>query len=109
MDGFPNADADRGGPHSLSDRPSAADGTLLYKPPAMESACCCSARPVVTVVMPTTAERAATDLLMCGHHFDRSREVLQAAGAAAYDSDGLLIMPHAWEHDMDQLLSDSSL
>jgi len=56
-------------------------------------ACCCPARPVVTVVMPPTASRPyPVDLLLCGHHFRVSQASLKAAGAAAYDQTGLLIM-----------------
>ena len=56
-------------------------------------ACCCPARPAVTVVMPPTASRPhPVDLLLCGHHFRVSQAGLKAAGAAAYDQAGLLIM-----------------
>ncbi len=55
-------------------------------------ACCCPARPVVTVVMPPTPDRPnQVDLLLCGHHYQVSRAVLQAAGAAVYDRTGALI------------------
>jgi hypothetical protein len=60
---------------------------------AAVQACCCPAKPVVTVVMPSTISRPhPVDLLLCGHHFRVSQASLQAAGAAVYDSTGLLIM-----------------
>ena len=58
-----------------------------------ERACCCPARPVVRVMMPATACRPdPVDLLLCGHHYRASQAALQAAGAAVYDHEGLLIM-----------------
>jgi len=45
-------------------------------------ACCCPARAMVQVVMPPTPARPyETDLLLCGHHYRRSRTALAAAGA----------------------------
>jgi hypothetical protein len=58
-----------------------------------ERACCCPARPVVRVVMPATAWRPdPVDLLLCGHHYRASQAALEAAGAAVYDHEGVLIM-----------------
>ena len=58
-----------------------------------ERACCCPARPVVRVMMPATACRPdPVDLLLCGHHYRASQAALQAAGAAVYDHQGVLIM-----------------
>jgi len=45
-------------------------------------ACCCPANPVVRVIMPATAARPhRTELLLCGHHYRVSRQVLAAANA----------------------------
>ncbi|MHB1596308.1 MAG: DUF7455 domain-containing protein [Streptosporangiaceae bacterium] len=64
--------------------------------PVAGLACCCPAAPVVTVVMPpSAARRHPVDLLLCGHHYRASQAALLAAGATAYDSAGLLIMPGA--------------
>ena len=53
---------------------------------AEDRACCCPARPVVRVIMPPTPGRPhAVDLLLCGHHYRISRQVLAAAGATVYD------------------------
>ena len=58
-----------------------------------ERACCCPARPVVRVMMPATTRRPdPVDLLLCGHHYRASQATLQAAGAAVYDHEGVLIM-----------------
>jgi hypothetical protein len=66
---------------------------LSLAPGATEPACCCPARPTVRVVMPATASRPEpVDLLLCNHHYRASRAALQAAGAAAYDDGGALIM-----------------
>jgi hypothetical protein len=51
--------------------------------PSASRACCCPARPVVRVIMPPTAgRRHSVDLLLCGHHYRVSSQVLAAAGAA---------------------------
>ena len=51
-----------------------------------DRACCCPARPVVRVIMPPIPGRPhAVDLLLCGHHYRISRQVLAGAGAAVYD------------------------
>ena len=53
---------------------------------AEDRACCCPARPVVRVIMPPIPGRPhAVDLLLCGHHYRISRQVLAAAGATVYD------------------------
>ena len=58
-----------------------------------ENACCCPARPAVRVVMPESATRPRrVDLLLCNHHYRVSRAALRAAGATAYDPDGVVIM-----------------
>jgi hypothetical protein len=61
-----------------------------------ERACCCAARPQVRVVMPVTSTRPEpVDLLLCGHHYRAGQAALRAAGAAAYDEQGALIMAAA--------------
>lgn len=58
-----------------------------------ENACCCPARPAVRVVMPATETRPhSVELLLCNHHYRLSRAALRAAGATAYDPDGVVIM-----------------
>ena len=48
-------------------------------------ACCCGARPAVAVIMPPAAGRPhPTDLLLCGHHYRKSRMALAGAGAAVF-------------------------
>ena len=45
-------------------------------------ACCCPAKAVVRVTVPPTPARPRpTDLLLCGHHYRVSRDVLAAASA----------------------------
>ncbi len=61
-----------------------------------DRACCCSAGPAVVALMPTAPDRRhATDLLLCGHHYRTSRAALAAAGAAAFDRDGMPVTPEA--------------
>jgi hypothetical protein len=61
-----------------------------------DRACCCPARPVVLVVMPPGRSRPEpVDLLLCGHHYRVSQGALQAAGAAVYNRQGVLIMGSA--------------
>ncbi len=63
-----------------------------------ERACCCPARPVVRVVMPASQSRPEpVDLLLCGHHYWVSQAALQAAGAAVYNRQGVLITSSAGE------------
>ena len=75
------------------------DGELAgigMAPRVGERACCCPARPLVRVMMPATTTRAdPVDLLLCGHHYRASQAALHAAGAAAYDQRGELIMAGA--------------
>ncbi|HTS97347.1 MAG TPA: hypothetical protein VMI33_12060 [Streptosporangiaceae bacterium] len=63
-----------------------------------ERACCCPSRPTVVAVIPPSPGRAhATELLLCGHHYRRSRRALTAAGAAVLDPAGLPVPPQqAW-------------
>lgn len=44
--------------------------------------CCCPARPAVIAIMPPAVTRPhETDLLLCDHHFRKSRQALLAARA----------------------------
>ncbi|HEU5161031.1 MAG TPA: hypothetical protein VFU43_28800 [Streptosporangiaceae bacterium] len=57
-----------------------------------ERACCCAAKPAVLVIMPSAPTRPyPMDLLMCRHHYRRSRHALAAKGARAYDEAGALL------------------
>jgi hypothetical protein len=43
--------------------------------------------------MPATATRThSVELLLCNHHYQLGRAALRAAGARAYDQDGVMIM-----------------
>ncbi len=53
-----------------------------------ERADCCPAKPQVRVVM-LRGPRA--DFWLCGHHYQASRQALQAAGAVVFDRNGQLI------------------
>ncbi len=80
--------------HRDTERPTVLDDVLPTLPHVVaDRACCCCARPVVTVMMPPAAGRPhPVDLLLCGHHFQVSRDALEAAGAAVYDNTGALIL-----------------
>jgi len=57
-------------------------------------ACCCSSRPAVIAIMPASPGRPhATELLLCGHHYRRSRRALIAAGATVLDLSGVRVSP----------------
>ena len=61
-----------------------------------EHACCCAASPVLVAVIPPSAHRDhPTAILLCGHHYRASRAALAAAGASAFDRDGMPVMPGA--------------
>ena len=54
-----------------------------------ERACCCPPRPAVVAVQPPTPGRDhETDLLLCGHHYQASRNALKAAGATVLADGG---------------------
>jgi hypothetical protein len=54
-----------------------------------EHSCCCTARPAVIAIMPPNADRPHhTELLLCGHHYRVSQQVLRAAGATLLDIKG---------------------
>jgi hypothetical protein len=54
---------------------------------------CCPAPAAIRVIMPPTATRPhPADLLLCHHHYRESEAVFRAAGASAYDSDGIVLM-----------------
>jgi len=55
---------------------------------------CCSARPALNVIMPAAPDRPhAPELLLCGHHYRRSRRALAAAGATMLDPNGVRVSP----------------
>jgi hypothetical protein len=57
-------------------------------------ACCCSSRPAVIAVMPPSPGRPhCTELLLCGHHYRRSRSALAATGATVLDPSGRPVSP----------------
>jgi hypothetical protein len=63
-----------------------------------DRACCCPAKPAVVVIMPSAPGREhATDLLLCGHHFWASRELLATADVPVFDAAGRLIKKPATE------------
>jgi len=57
-----------------------------------DRACCCPAKPAVIVVMPPGIGRAhPTDLLLCGHHYRKSEQMLAKAGAAVFTLSGATV------------------
>lgn len=63
-----------------------------------ERACCCAAQPVARVfVKPAAPGGAPVELLLCGHHLRVCWQALEAAGAAAFDTAGRMLMPRIWE------------
>ena len=62
-----------------------------------ERACCCTAQPAVIAVLPASnGGSAATDLLLCGHHYRQSRLALIARGATFLDLDGCPLTAVSW-------------
>jgi hypothetical protein len=56
------------------------DGSRLMA--LTERSCCCPSRPAVRVLIPSGSEPAeGVDLLLCGHHYRKSRSALAAIGA----------------------------
>jgi hypothetical protein len=80
--------------HSSTQRtvPSAkrATGVIDWTAVARASqSCCCVARPSVVIVLQPTHDRPhPTEVLLCGHHFARSRPTLLASRALAFTLDG---------------------
>jgi hypothetical protein len=59
--------------------------------------CCCPARPAVIAVMPTAPGRPhQTDLLLCWHHYQASRQGLASAGATIITMDGTPVGDDTW-------------
>jgi hypothetical protein len=63
--------------------------------------CCCPARPVIIAVVPPSTGRVhAVDVLLCAHHYRRSRTALAATGAALLHVSGLPVragaLPEIW-------------
>jgi hypothetical protein len=63
-----------------------------------EAACCCPSKPWFRVLMVRKAAPAdaATDLLLCAHHFRISRLRLAELGAVVYDHCDEPLSPMAW-------------
>lgn len=56
--------------------------------------CCCVARPSVVIVLQPTHDRPhPTEVLLCRHHFERSRPTLLASRALAFSLDGSTCPP----------------
>jgi hypothetical protein len=71
----------------------------IYTPAARYAgrACCCEARPAVIAVMPPSAGRlAATDLLLCAHHYRALLPALAAQGATILGMNGHPLAARAW-------------
>lgn len=63
-------------------------------------ACCCPARPaVIAVIPPAPGRRSPVDLLLCGHHYRKSRAALAAIGATLLDIDGGRLTASEWPED----------
>lgn len=55
-----------------------------------QHSCCCPAKPVIIAIIPPTPSRGSpADLLLCAHHYRRSRTALVAAGAVLMDINGV--------------------
>jgi len=62
-----------------------------------ERACCCAAKPAVVAIIPPGAGRnAPADLLLCGHHYRKSRAALVACSAILLDMNGCVLPSGAW-------------
>ena len=60
-------------------------------------ACCCAAKAAVRVTMPPGLSRPhATELLLCGHHYRVSRQVLAVAGAVVREVPGTPADVSSW-------------
>lgn len=54
-----------------------------------DHSCCCPARPMVIAIIPPSEDRPHhTELLLCGHHYQVSRQALRAARATVLDLKG---------------------
>ena len=58
-----------------------------------DRACYCPGRPTVVVIMPPAGARPAVDLLFCRHHYRIHAQALAAAGAVAFDREGVPLTP----------------
>ena len=84
-------------------RPDPGDGTLPAPPADVPGrACCCPGTAAVLVTMPPAHGRSReTDLLLCGHHYLRSRQVLEAAGASVCELPGTAPDIASWLRDTE--------
>jgi hypothetical protein len=51
---------------------------------------------IIAVVPPSKSRLKAVDVLLCAHHYRRSRAALAAAGAALLHISGLPVTAGAW-------------
>lgn len=59
--------------------------------------CCCPAKPIVIAILPPAGTRKSpADLLLCAHHFRRSRAALMAALAVVTDINGIPLGVGDW-------------
>jgi hypothetical protein len=80
------------------DTPVMAEPAAVYMPARRyaDRACCCAAKPAVIAIIPDRNGRGApTDLLLCGHHYRKSRAALAARGATLLDIKGFPLVT-AW-------------
>lgn len=57
-----------------------------------DRSCCCPAAPAVRVfIQPSYVRPRRVDLLLCRHHYRRSREALAAIGAVVIDETGAVL------------------
>ena len=88
--------------------PSLPDSDLYPAAPAApdwlaEPACCCPSQPRYRVMLAANGTDAATDLLLCGHHFRVSQARLAELGAWVYDRRNRWVRPAHWGQE-DYLL-----
>jgi hypothetical protein len=61
-----------------------------------ELACCCPARPLYQAIVPAaTSQHEPVEVLLCGHHYQRSQATLHRMGIPIYDVTGHLIAHRA--------------
>lgn len=71
--------------------PASAEPAAVYMPARRYAyrACCCAAKPAaIAIIREGNGRSAAADLLLCGHHYRRSRFALAARGATLLDIKG---------------------
>lgn len=92
-----------------SEAPAGPGAPRAGAAPGPGRACCCVANPVVRVIIPATAGRPHdTDLLLCGHHYRVSRQVLTAADAQVEELDGSAGEQAAWFNGREDWLAEAA-